>query len=177
MLQILHIFLKPIFHPQLLRSNVSKHKLDIFETLAAIDKHEVGFFSQLPEDQAKGFAAPVVLRWASAVEGDLRDWYLIAINERANQHFFDIWQHPDLQYKLLASCGFGKKERHVWISGNKSKTRKRKEFVSKYYPDANDLEIDIILQHLSDPNILGEMLIGMGLQNDEIKSIKTIFKD
>lgn len=153
------------------------HKLDIFQTLAAIDKHDTDFLSRLPEEQSKGFAPPVVLRWASAVSGEMKDWYLLAVNERANVHFYDVWQHPDLQYRLLASCGFGRKERHEWISGTKSVTRKRRDFVAKYWPDVNELEASIILQHLSDPNNLNEMLVGLGLQNDEIKTIKATFKD
>ena len=154
-----------------------KHGLDIFEVLSAIDKHDVDFLSRQPEEKTKAFAPPVVMRWASAVEGPRADWYLVAINERANMYFYDIWKEPELQYRLIASCGFGARERHQWIAGKKSGKQKQRDFVAKYWPDANELEIDIILQGLSNPITLDETLSGMGLQSDDIKDAKKIFKD
>ena len=153
-----------------------KHKLDIFETLAAIDRHDTDYLSKQPEESRKGFASPVVLRWASAAQGPARDWYLLAVNERANIHHYEMHQHPDLQYRLLASCGLGKKERHDWIATSKSGEKAKRDFVLRYYPEANALEISIILQHLAEGDNLAEFLNGTGLQNDEIKKIKKAFE-
>lgn len=156
---------------------MSRHSLDIFETLNAIDQRDMEFIRDLPDDKRSGFAPVVVMRWASATRGQSADWYLMAINERANIHFFDLYAHPELQYKLLASCGIGSRERHEWISSPPSKEKKRRAFVSKYWPEANDLEIDIILQDIQRNNSLDDLLKSMGLQNDEIKSIKEAFKE
>jgi hypothetical protein len=151
------------------------HKLDIFETLAAIDRHDTQFLDRLDEDTRKGFAPPVVLRWASAVNSNTKDWYLIALNERANVHHYELYQHPILQYKLMASCGLGKVERHAWIAGSKN-DKARKDFLSKYWPEANDLELTIVLNHLKEGTNLNDFLNGTGLQNDEIKKIKKLFE-
>lgn len=154
------------------------HKLDIFETLAAIDAHDMTFIDNLPEEQAKGFAPVVVMRWASAAKGRSADWYLMSVNERANVGFFDLYAHPALQYRLLASCGLGIRERHEWISAKSdNKDRKIRAFVSKYWPDANELEIDIILDQLREEGVLDQTLRGMGIQNDEAKQIKALFKN
>ena len=155
---------------------LATHKLDIFETLAAIDRHDTDYLAKKPAEERKGFAPPVVLRWASAVTGAAQDWFLIAVNERANVHHYDLYQYPDLQYRLIASCGTGDRQRHEWITGSKSNKQSRYDFILEYWPDANDLELSIILQHLLDGDNLATFLNGTGLQNDEVKRIKKIFE-
>jgi hypothetical protein len=151
-----------------------KHKLDIFDTLRAIDQHDTEFLSNLPEEQSKGFAPPVVMRWASSTNSNT-EHYLRSVNERANMHHYDLYQHPDLQYRLMASCGLGKHERHNWIGTTSDKKKARTRFVLQYWPNANELECDIILQELSDPSKLDNFLNTTGMQNEDIKRIKKLF--
>ena len=151
-----------------------KHGLDIFRTLEAIDNRDMGFFDNLLPEEKKSLHSPVVMRWLSSTVGNTDEWYLCAVNERVNQHLYDLYDHPGLTYRLMASCGVGK-QRHQWISVTPQSPRGKKEFVQKHYPDANELEISIILQHLSEPDKLDEFLTGSGIQNEEIKRIKKLF--
>ena len=125
---------------------MSGHKLDIFETLAAIDRRDFDFYERLTDEQRKGFAPPVVLKWVAGVEGPLAEQYLWLTNQ-ANINFWDIYEHPELQFKLMASAGRGRNQRHKWIAlpKSKAKTDKVSMFLSQFWPDANDYELGIIL--------------------------------
>ena len=132
---------------------MAAHKLDIFETLAAVDRRNTGFYAGLSEDEKKGFAPPVVLRWASGVnDGAASEHYIWLTNERANINFWEIADHPELQYKLLASCGIGSNQRHKWIpmAGKKRKSDRVREFLSTFWPDANDRELDILFHKFTE---------------------------
>lgn len=152
---------------------MAAHKLDIFETLSAIDKRKRDFYANLTEEEQKGFAPPVVLRWASAVtDGPESEHHIWLVNERANVNFNEIWQHPELQFKLLASCGSGRNQRHQWIpmAGRKKKADGVREFVERFWPDANDFEIDILLNQFTDESF-EEFVLGSGLTPEEIKEV------
>jgi hypothetical protein len=45
------------------------------------------------------------------------DWYVMAVNQRANVRFFEMYEHPELQWKLLAANGIGQTARHNWVKG------------------------------------------------------------
>lgn len=152
---------------------MAAHKLDIFETLAAIDKRDRDFYARLPEEMQKGFAPPVVLRWASAVEGPAAEHYIWLVNDRANVNFHDIWEHPELQFKLLASCGYGGRgQRHQWIPmvGKKAKSDQVRTFLSQFWPDANDMELDILFSQFTDETF-EDFVMSSGLAPDEAKEI------
>lgn len=152
---------------------MADHKLDIFETLAAIDRREKDFFSGLSPDQQKGFAPPVVLRWASAVsDGPMSEHYIWLVNERANINFWDISDHPELQFKLLASCGAGRPHRHQWVPMVKKerKSNQVRDFVADFYPNANDLELDIILDKFTDQTF-EDFVLSSGKPPEEIKEV------
>jgi hypothetical protein len=153
---------------------VAAHKLDIFETLAAIDRRDKDFYSTLTEEARKGFAPPVVLRWASAVrDGPNSEHYIWLVNERVNVNFHDIWDHPELQYKLLASCGTGKNERnHQWVAmaGKMKKADKVRTFIGQFWPDANDTELYILLNQFTDESF-EDFVLSSGSTPDEIKEV------
>lgn len=126
---------------------MSTHKLDIFDVLGAIDRHDYGFLERQPEENRKGFAPPVVLRWASSVRGEARDLMLLLVNERANLDFYALGDHPDLQYRLLAACGLGMRPKHEWIAMPARAKPKSAihAFIGGWFPEANADEIDLLL--------------------------------
>lgn len=152
-----------------------KHGLDIFRTLSAIDSHDGEFYANLTTDEKKSFAAPVVMRWASSSSAPYDEWSLIAINETANQHLFDLSDHPELFYRLMASTGVGR-TRHQWIPSAKRTTSGPKaDVILSFFPEASPLDIEVIISQLMEGDRLSEFLNTSGLQNDEIKRIKKIF--
>lgn len=154
--------------------NILAHKLDIFETLAALDTRQFDFLDNKPEDVRKGFAPVVVLRWMSAItpDGEISDAMLVQVNEAVNHGFFDIADHPDLQYRLLASCGFGQRFRHQWIPVAKQKKGGSSlfDFLSTYWPEANKTELNILLAQFTRESF-HQFVYGCGLDPVETKGI------
>ncbi len=152
-------------------------KLDIFEALRAIDRHDLDWLDHKDEDAKKEFAPPVVLRWASAIEGNgqMAEYYLLSVNERANVHGDEVMsQYPDLFYRLIASCGIGSGQRHQWIAGaaRKKSSSKTKAFFETQHPMASDQEIDLLIS-LHTPQSLTDLVRSAGLSpQDEAAILK-----
>jgi hypothetical protein len=143
------------------------YKLDVGEVQAAIERRDFEYLDRKTEEQRKGFAAPVMMRFASALAGggDFADLKLLLVNERANVNFYDIHQHPELQYRLLASCGIGTGRRSLWIDMPKRKISASgvHKFLSKYWPDANADELNILLGQFT-RETFHEFVHGCGLE-------------
>lgn len=115
-------------------TETKKHKLDIFSTLYAIDNNQLTYLDSLTEEERKGFVPVVVMRWASAIEDKRKSAInVMLINEFVNKHFWALYKHPELQFKLMAMVGIGKTQRHQWIAGKAEK--------------ANELLIQWMLSH------------------------------
>ena len=152
------------------------YRLDIRETLRRIDRRDFGYFDSLSEDERKGFAPPVVLRWASAVasEGETHLWL---VNEIANVHYHDLYQHPELQYKLMASCGSGVTRRHEWIPGVKPPKKRSPvmTFLEHLQPSASDFELDLLYANLTETE-LRTMLDDCAIEARQAKIVLSAFK-
>ncbi|RYD81402.1 MAG: hypothetical protein EOP84_11050 [Verrucomicrobiaceae bacterium] len=128
------------------------YKLDMFaEVLPAIDQHDYEFLERQSEDARKGFAPPVVLRFAATVrQGVYTDLMLLQVNGRANLDFYDLTAHPELQWRLLASCGLGVGTRHEWIALPATRTKSSIHgFLWQYWPDASEAEITLLLNQFT----------------------------
>lgn len=117
-----------------------------------MDQRQKDWLERQPEDTQKEFRAPVVLRWASAVEdGPEAEYQLLAMNEVVNQHLWQLSAYPDLVFRLMASCGLGRKLRHQWI-GMPEKAAlggKAKDLLARFHPSANDTELLMLLRLMS----------------------------
>lgn len=152
---------------------MTKHKLDIFETLDAIDRRDFGFLERQREDARKAFAGVVVLRWASGLnDSEAAMMNTMVVNEFVNNHFFDLYEHPDLQYKLLAATGVGTKRRHVWVTPSKvTRTdQKIRDFLASFWPHANHQELTILLKNF-DRQSFRHFVEGSGVDPDKSKDI------
>ncbi len=152
---------------------MAEYKLDLFnEVLPAIDRRDLGFYGRLSDEQKKGFAPPVVLRFASSAKGQAAEHHMWLVNERANINFWDISDHPELQFKLIASCGYGSRQQHPWINmvGKAKKSDRVREFLSEFWPDANDRELDIIFSQFAD-DTFEDFVLSSGCTPDTAKEI------
>jgi hypothetical protein len=153
------------------------HKLDIFDVMAAVDKRNKSFLEKQTPEVRKGFAPPVALRWASTVQGPQAESYLICINEFANLNFHDLYEHPDLQFKLLTLAGCGKAQRHQWIPITKQARTATPvhAFVSRFYPLANHREIDMLVSKFT-PASFEDFVNQSGCTPEEAKDVISAFK-
>lgn len=122
-------------------------KLDIFDELRHADLKNKDFFASLEPKVQKLFSPIVAMRWFSIVpdNSQFKEYAIIMTNEVLNIDFWSLKDHPELQWKLMAICGTGKVLRHQWIAMPKrKKLSKIKAFMLLWYPDANDLELDIL---------------------------------
>lgn len=159
-----------------------KFKLDMFKLLAAIDKRDYTFYSNLTDEEKKGFAGIVAMRWLSSVSDknlDMCKYHIEMVNNGANKHFWnsEITNHPELQYLTLASCGVGKTQRHEWIKGPISAKKKNAVFnmLREYCPTANEEEINMLFD-MNDIDGLVEIAKILGYQDDQIKELKKEIK-
>lgn len=149
-------------------------KLNLSDFSRAADRRQKTYYDRLPPERKKDFAFPVSLRHMSAVSGDpdIRDWYILAVNERANADHEPLWDYPDLQYRLLASCGIGTAENHLWIpmAQKRGKMGPLRDFLSDVFPGSNDAEINIVLSQIDEIS-LTSLLNENGLDEKEMKDI------
>jgi len=151
----------------------TRYKLDIFDTLRAIDRKDMLFFDQLSDDQKKGFQPLVVMRWLSAIKNpNYADYYIYAVNERVNLNFFDITD-PSMHYKAMVTCGLGVAQSHEWIPMPKRvvvKSDVLDDVILQKYPLANDQEIDLILSKLNSETFQ-TFVEELGYQDSEVKDL------
>jgi hypothetical protein len=155
-----------------------ERKLDLFnDVMPAVDKRDIGFLSRQPDDAKKEFAPPVVLRCASIVTGPQAENYIWLVNELANIDFHVLYQHPDLQYKLIALCGSGKVQRHQWIAPAKVSRSSSKvhAFISEFHPLASDREIDILID-LHTKETFTDFVHQSGVSPEQSKALIDAFK-
>ncbi len=158
-----------------------KFKLDVFKLLAALDKRDFKFYSQLSDEEKKGFTGIVAMRWLSSVSDKNRDmceYHIQMVNDGANKHFWnsEMIKHPELQYLSLAVCGIGAKQHHQWIKGPaRKKKNKVLSMLAEFCPAANIEELEMLFD-INDLDGLVEIAKMMGYQDDQIKDLKKEIK-
>lgn len=153
--------------------------LNIFNELKELDTRNYKFYEELPEELRKKVGLYPIMRWASGVQTrnpELQEYYLNSINE-VNKMFFDLGKHPELQWKMLASCGLGSSIRHQWIPTMKKKnTNKLDKLLYDYNPFLNDQELVIIKSKITIEDIK-QICKDYGMEDAETKEyIKEVKK-
>ena len=127
----------------------TEKKLDIFHVLENADLKNRNFYADLEPEMQKQFSPLVVMKWFSSASDSSPycDYMLMMTNEFVNIDFWSLQKHPEMQWKLMALCGVGKKLKHNWIPMVKRrKLSNLGEIFSNWFPNANDQEIEILIQ-------------------------------
>lgn len=153
-------------------TNQAKNKPDIFELLGHIDRQNAGYLKGLPEEERKGFAPIVTLRWLSG-SGDAAQ--LLNVNELVNSTVFNLHKHPDLLFKLMIIATPPKKHSYRYLKPmGKIKVTKRLDVIKRFLGvstrDANDFV------PLYSPEDILEMSEELGDDADFIKQLKSEIK-
>jgi len=153
-------------------------KLHIQNEMRNFDLKKRDFYDSLDEEEKKKFSPYLMLRWGATVEGiaDLQEWYLRAVNERLNKHYFDISakEHKKLLWLLATtvSPGMGA-QRHSW-QGNKKKegesNNKAVKFLAKLYPHLKQNDIELLAELNESRSDLKDLARQHGWSDDQIKS-------
>ena len=143
-------------------------KLDIFELLSRIDKRNSGdIYSSLSEDEKKGFAPLVVMRWMSGTNSIDQ---ILNLNENVNPYVFKLGKHPHLLMQLLQTASDKKSKRYTWLPmAKKSSEESKLKIVAEYYNMS--LREAKLLPKIPDEDIIS-MAESLGYQKDEITKLK-----
>lgn len=150
----------------------SSDKLPLNDVLAAIDRRDFDWYSNLPDEQKKKWSSWLFIRYASSVKGKESGDAILNTNEFVNKHYTDLYKHDELMWKLLCLTGTGKKQYHEWIKPPTSTKKKDKitEFLIDTYPHMKSDEIDLYRSLNSDDDIK-RMAIDMGMLDKDIDEI------
>lgn len=123
-------------------------KLDMFALLHAVDRRDGDWLMTQSEDARKEFSPLVAMRFATGVKDGVAAAYMLwLINHRVNRHLFDLQKHPDLCYRLLASCGCDRNLAREWLAGPKRTTGDNKALglLAEHHPMASEAELRTLL--------------------------------
>jgi hypothetical protein len=149
-------------------------KLSIANETAQLNQKNRQFIDELTSEERKKFSTFLMMKYSANVEGsaELQEWYLRASNERVNQNFFDLGQHPKLQWLLCTtvSPGMGN-QRHYWLAAKKKDSAnngKIIKFLSNLYPAMKQDELELLAQ-LNDEQDVKELAKNLGMSDRDIK--------
>jgi len=146
-------------------------KVPLREMLNALDRNDFDFYSRLDKEQKKAFSPWLAMRYASSASGTDAYHYLLMVNDLVNVDFSSLKKHPELQWKLLATCGIGHTSYHKYIQPGKKKAKtKLHNFLVELYPTLNEKERDLLLA-LNDKDDLTQLAKDNGLSDKEIKDL------
>jgi hypothetical protein len=154
-------------------------KLDLMGTLEAADRGLKDYYSNLTEEERKGFAPKVVMRWLSVLSDKSREreYAILAVNELINLRLYELSKHPELVWLLMTVAGTGKKQYHQWIPTKKadSKTPLFDKLINAQWPLINEEERDL-LKSLRTQEEWMKFAKGSALSDKELKDLKDELK-
>ena len=151
-----------------------KPLLQIKDIMAAVDRKDYNYYTNLTDEQRKSLNLWMTQRYASSVQGKFAGHYLVMVNEFMNTHWSDISKHPELQWKLMCLAGTGKVQFHPFVKVPKAKRKKNKveELVRELFPLLKNDEIELFLKMNSNDDIK-ELAIESGVDD---KTLDEAFK-
>jgi len=145
-------------------------KIPLQQMLQAVDRGDKEFYSNLTDEQKKDFSPWLAMRFASSCK-DNAEHYLLMVNDFVNADFGTMYNHPELQWKLIALCGIGYKQFHPWIKPGKKKGKNKIQAeISKLHPNMRYDELDLF-ESLNTKADLKNMFKDAGYPDKEIKDI------
>ncbi len=144
-------------------------KLDIFGLLGSIDNPRSGdIYSSLSDEEKKGFAPLVVMRWMSGTSDERQ---IMLLNEFVNPYVFPLGKHPHLLMQSLQVASSKKSKRYGWlgVKGGKKSTLANK-VIAEYF-DYSQREVNLLNPRPNTSDIM-KMAEELGWQKDEITKLK-----
>jgi len=154
-----------------------KQKFDLFGVLEFLDLRSLQVrevFLDEPEllkelDRNAGWLLP---QWMTGAYKDQDHAALISrFNEIANPGWYSLQKHPELQLKLLALCGLGRKVKHKFTKLRSNPTMdKLTELLLQVYPDIRQEEVELWVRQ-NDRDDLIELATRLGYQTEEQEAL------
>jgi hypothetical protein len=128
-------------------------KIELKEKLAAVDLGVKNLWDDLDDIQRKALKSEffILNRYVSSVKTsnrDVKEHYILAVNEFFNKYWNDLQKHPKLMWLLLSMCGHESKQifYHEWVGFKKKEqsSSKMTKFLNEIYSDKKDDEIELL---------------------------------
>jgi hypothetical protein len=149
------------------------YKLDIFKLLGDINSPKAGdIYAKLSDDERKGFAPLVVMRWMSGTSDERQ---IILLNEFVNPYVFPLGKHPHLLMQLLQVASSKTSKRYAWLGIKSKKKRVEAYRVIQEYFELSSRETKTYV--LPPAEELVKMAEELGWQKDEISKLQKELKD
>lgn len=149
-------------------------KLDIFDLLSRLNNPKAGdIYSQLSDDEKKGFAPLVGMRWMSGTSDERQ---IMMLNEFANPSIFTLGKHPHLLMQVLQACSSKTPKRYQWIGiKSKKKNVETLKVIQEYY-EMSAREARMMNPLPPEAEIIS-MAEELGWDKDDMNKLKKEFKE
>lgn len=158
---------------------MTTRKITLWEVQQKADERNFDYYEKLSIEEKKQVALYPLMRGFSIVDAspEIQEYYLIMTNNIANKGFWNLSKYPELQWKLISSCGIGFKQKHKWISAGKraSKTPNIDELLFKVNPKMNNEELEIVKSKLTKEYLI-ELTRNYGISDKDGKVYIEEFK-
>ena len=153
------------------KKKAKKVSIPMKDMMKAIDENDFDFYSRLDAAHKKAFSPWITMRCASSASSSAAYHYLLHVNDIVNVDFSLLKKHPELQWKLLATCGQGSATYHPWLAPAKGKTKsKLHKFLLSMHPNLNTDELNLLLA-MNDKDDITELAQMNGYSDKEIKEL------
>lgn len=144
-------------------------KLDIFELLTKLNNPKSGdIYEKLSDEERKGFAPLVVMRWMSGTSDERQ---IMLLNEFVNTKVFPLAKHPRLLMRLLHVASSKTNKRYSWLGiKSKKKNVEALKVVQEYF-DMSEREVKELNPFPPKEEVL-QMAEALGYQKDELAKLK-----
>jgi hypothetical protein len=149
-----------------------KAQIPLSEVMGAIDTRNMDWYANLEPERKKAFSAWMMMRYASSVEGNMAASYMFYVNECVNKDFGALKGHDELQWRLMAACGRGRKVRHYYVKPPTSRKKKDRviEFLLELFPHMKVEEVEM-LRDMNNKEELKQFVRDHGVDDKTIKEV------
>jgi hypothetical protein len=156
-------------------------KLDLFSVLSYLDENNLGVHEALREDpemlaELERNISWMLPQWMTGATNDAAHANLVdSFNVICNDGWFELYGHPELQAKLLACCGTGRKVRHKYYKPSKTiHLGKMMKLLEGKYEDIREEEAEMWV-HRSTKDSMIRFAESLGYQEKEVKELTKTF--
>ena len=151
-----------------------KFTLDIFDLLGRLNSSKSGdIYAGLSDEERKGFAPLVVMRWMSGTSDERQ---IMLLNEFVNPSVFALGKHPHLLMQLLQVASSKTNKRYSWLGiKSKKKNVEAMRIVGEYF-NMSQREVRL-LNPFPDANEIMKMAEELGIQKDDLKKLEKELKE
>jgi len=157
------------------------NKLDLFATLSHLDQNDLGVYNSLRSEpemlkELERNVSWMLPQWMTGGTNDAAHADLIdSFNEICNDGWFDLYGHPELQTKLLACCGTGRKVRHKYYKPSKTlQLGKMMKLLEGKYEDIREEEVEMWVRRTTKVGMIS-FAESLGYQEKEVKELTKTF--